>query len=188
MLVATPEMTVRIPPDPAEPSVRDRGENLEGSPVRPVGGAGRFWRSWIFPIRIRVLVRSGLRCARQASTRATGRSGGPDGPEARRPWATRRRASWTRSARALRTRPSAIGCSASPPRRAQAELAVLSCYAPVPSSLGFQGAAALQAAIETATRRSASSAPEAAARCSSTARPEASAAPRCSSPWCAGRG
>jgi NADPH:quinone reductase-like Zn-dependent oxidoreductase len=35
---------------------------------------------------------------------------------------------------------------------AQAELAVLSWYAPVPLSLGFQGAAALPAAIETATR------------------------------------
>jgi len=35
---------------------------------------------------------------------------------------------------------------------AQAELAVLSCYAPIPPSLGFPGAAALPAAIETATR------------------------------------
>jgi len=35
---------------------------------------------------------------------------------------------------------------------AQAELAVLSYYAPVPPSLGFPGAAALPAAIETATR------------------------------------
>ncbi|ROQ73174.1 Mycocerosic acid synthase [Streptomyces sp. ADI92-24] len=35
---------------------------------------------------------------------------------------------------------------------AQAELAVLSSYAPVPPSLGFPGAAALPAAIETATR------------------------------------
>jgi NADPH:quinone reductase-like Zn-dependent oxidoreductase len=35
---------------------------------------------------------------------------------------------------------------------AQAELAVLSCYAPVPPSLDFAGAAALPAAIETATR------------------------------------
>ena len=35
---------------------------------------------------------------------------------------------------------------------AQAELAVLSHYAPVPSSLGFAAAAALPAAIETATR------------------------------------
>ncbi|WP_405774348.1 NADP-dependent oxidoreductase [Streptomyces sp. NBC_00859] len=35
---------------------------------------------------------------------------------------------------------------------AQAELAVLSYYAPVPSSLDFSGAAALPAAIETATR------------------------------------
>jgi NADPH:quinone reductase-like Zn-dependent oxidoreductase len=35
---------------------------------------------------------------------------------------------------------------------AQAELAVLSYYAPVPSSLDFAGAAALPAAIETATR------------------------------------
>lgn len=35
---------------------------------------------------------------------------------------------------------------------AQAELAVLSTYAPVPPSLGFSGAAALPAAVETATR------------------------------------
>jgi NADPH:quinone reductase-like Zn-dependent oxidoreductase len=35
---------------------------------------------------------------------------------------------------------------------AQAELAVLSDYAPIPPSLGFAGAAALPAAIETATR------------------------------------
>ncbi|MEU9098614.1 NADP-dependent oxidoreductase [Streptomyces sp. NPDC048361] len=35
---------------------------------------------------------------------------------------------------------------------AQAELAVLSHYAPIPPSLGFAGAAALPAAIETATR------------------------------------
>jgi NADPH:quinone reductase-like Zn-dependent oxidoreductase len=35
---------------------------------------------------------------------------------------------------------------------AQAELAVLSYYAPIPSSLDFPGAAALPAAIETATR------------------------------------
>ena len=35
---------------------------------------------------------------------------------------------------------------------AQAELAVLSCYAPVPPSLDFAGAAALPAAVETATR------------------------------------
>jgi NADPH:quinone reductase-like Zn-dependent oxidoreductase len=35
---------------------------------------------------------------------------------------------------------------------AQAELAVLSYYAPIPPSLGFRGAAALPAAIETATR------------------------------------
>jgi NADPH:quinone reductase-like Zn-dependent oxidoreductase len=34
----------------------------------------------------------------------------------------------------------------------QAELAVLSWYAPIPPSLGFAGAAALPAAIETATR------------------------------------
>jgi NADPH:quinone reductase-like Zn-dependent oxidoreductase len=35
---------------------------------------------------------------------------------------------------------------------AQAELAVLSCYAPIPPSLDFAGAAALPAAIETAAR------------------------------------
>ena len=70
---------------------------------------------------------------------------------------------------------------------AQAELAVLSYYAPIPPSLDFPGAAALPAAIETATRALGHSASGAAARCSSTAPPEASAAPRFSSPWCAVR-
>ena len=40
----------------------------------------------------------------------------------------------------------------SPEPAAQAELAVLSFYAPIPPSLDFAGAAALPAAIETATR------------------------------------
>jgi NADPH:quinone reductase-like Zn-dependent oxidoreductase len=40
----------------------------------------------------------------------------------------------------------------SPDGAAQAELAVLSWYAPIPSSLDFAGAAALPAAVETATR------------------------------------
>jgi NADPH:quinone reductase-like Zn-dependent oxidoreductase len=40
----------------------------------------------------------------------------------------------------------------SPDGAAQAELAVLSWYAPIPPSLGFSAAAALPAAIETATR------------------------------------
>jgi NADPH:quinone reductase-like Zn-dependent oxidoreductase len=40
----------------------------------------------------------------------------------------------------------------SPDGAAQAELAVLSYYAPIPSSLDFAGAAALPAAVETATR------------------------------------
>ncbi|QWF77696.1 NADP-dependent oxidoreductase [Amycolatopsis sp. CA-230715] len=35
---------------------------------------------------------------------------------------------------------------------AQADLAVLACYAPIPPSLGFAGAAALPAAVETAAR------------------------------------
>ncbi len=56
---------------------------------------------------------------------------------------------------------------------AQAELAVLSHYAPVPPSLDFAGAAALPPAVETA------------ARCWSTAPPETLAAPPFSSPWCA---
>lgn len=43
-----------------------------------------------------------------------------------------------------------FGLSAEP--TAQAELAVLSYYAPVPPSLDFPGAAALSAAVETATR------------------------------------
>src|SRR5262245_27023423 len=43
-----------------------------------------------------------------------------------------------------------FGCSVE--GAAQAELAVLSSYAPIPPSLDFAGAAALPAAIETATR------------------------------------
>jgi len=70
---------------------------------------------------------------------------------------------------------------------AQAELAVLSYYAPIPPSLDFPGAAALPAAIETARVRLTSSASGAGPRCWSTAPPEASAAPRFSSPWCAAR-
>jgi NADPH:quinone reductase-like Zn-dependent oxidoreductase len=64
---------------------------------------------------------------------------------------------------------------------AQAELAVLSYYAPIPPSLDFPGAAALPAAIETAARLT-SSASRAAARCSSTVPPEASAVQLFSSP------
>lgn len=64
----------------------------------------------------------------------------------------RRRVSSTRSARALRAWPSVIACSACPKRGAQAELAVLSYYAPIPPSLDFPEAAALPAAVETATR------------------------------------
>ena len=72
---------------------------------------------------------------------------------------------------------------------AQAELAVLSYYAPIPPSLDFPGAAALPAAIETATRAldQLGVGSGRAARCSSTAPPEASAAPRFSSPWRAAR-
>jgi NADPH:quinone reductase-like Zn-dependent oxidoreductase len=58
---------------------------------------------------------------------------------------------------------------------AQAELAVLSDYAPIPPS-------------RRPPARSTSSASGAAARCSSTGPPEASAAPRFSSPWCAAPG
>ena len=65
---------------------------------------------------------------------------------------------------------------------AQAELAVLSSYAPIPPSLDFPGAAALPAAIETATRALDQLGVGLAACCSSTAPPEASAAPRFSSP------
>ena len=70
---------------------------------------------------------------------------------------------------------------------AQAELAVLSCYAPIPPSLDFPGAAALPAAVETARARWAGSASGPAARCWSTGPRGASAAPRFSSPWCAAR-
>ena len=70
---------------------------------------------------------------------------------------------------------------------AQAELAVLSWYAPIPPSLDFAGAAALPAAIETATRALDQLGAGPGARCSSTAPPAASAAPRSSSPWCAAR-
>src|SRR5215831_19243467 len=58
-------------------------------------------------------------------------------------------------------------------RAAQAELAVLSYYAPIPPSLDFPGAAALPAAIETATRALGQLGTGSAARCSSTAPPEA---------------
>src|ERR1700734_3527461 len=44
------------------------------------------------------------------------------------------------------------GFGFSPEGAAQAELAVLSSYAPIPPSLDFPGAAALPAAVETATR------------------------------------
>src|SRR5947207_15914665 len=71
----------------------------------------------------------------------------------RKPWATRRRAWSTSSARASQAWPPGIGCSVfSAEGAAQAELAVLSHYAPIPPSLDFPGAAALPAAIETATR------------------------------------
>ncbi len=70
---------------------------------------------------------------------------------------------------------------------AQAELAVLAYYAPIPPSLDFVGAAALPAAIETAARALGQLGVGAAARCSSTAPPEALAAPRSSSPWRAER-
>jgi hypothetical protein len=60
---------------------------------------------------------------------------------------------------------------------AQAELTVLSYYAPVPSLLNFPGAAALPAATEAATRALDQLGAGAAAGCPSTAPPEASAAP-----------
>lgn len=67
---------------------------------------------------------------------------------------------------------------------AQAELAVLSYYAPIPPSLDFPGAAALPAhAARRPCARSTSSASPAAGRCSSMAPPEVSAAPRFSSRW-----
>src|ERR1017187_1414122 len=65
---------------------------------------------------------------------------------------------------------------------AQAELAVLSYYAPIPPALPR-----CRPASRGPRARLTSSAPGAAARCSSTAPPEASAAPRFSSPWCAAR-
>src|SRR5215472_8263402 len=71
----------------------------------------------------------------------------------RRPWATRRWASSTSSARALRTWPSAIACSASPSRgRPRPSWRCCPTTRPIPPSLDFPGAAALPAAIETATR------------------------------------
>jgi hypothetical protein len=70
---------------------------------------------------------------------------------------------------------------------AQAELAVLSYYAPVPPSLDFPALPRCRPPSRRPRARSASSASGAAARCSSTAPPEASAAPRFSSPWCAVR-
>ena len=70
---------------------------------------------------------------------------------------------------------------------AQAELAVLSYFALIPPSLDFPGAAALPAAIETATRALDALGVEAAERFWSTGPPAASAPPRSSSPWCAAR-
>ena len=70
---------------------------------------------------------------------------------------------------------------------AQAELAVLSHYAPIPPSLNFLARPRCRPPSRRPRARSTSSAPGAAARCSSTAPPEASAAPRFSSPWCAVR-
>ncbi len=71
----------------------------------------------------------------------------------RRPWATRRRASFNELGEGVADVAAGdrvFGFSAE--GAAQAELAVLSYYAPVPPSLDFPGAAALPAAIETATR------------------------------------
>src|SRR5215813_3438790 len=60
----------------------------------------------------------------------------------RKPWATRRRAWSTSSARASQAWPPGIGCSVfSAEGAAQAELAVLSHWAPIPPSLDFPGAA-----------------------------------------------
>jgi hypothetical protein len=70
---------------------------------------------------------------------------------------------------------------------AQAELAVLSDYAPIPPSLDFPARSRCRPPSRRPRARWTSSASGAAARCSSTARPEASAAPRFSSPWCAAR-
>lgn len=76
---------------------------------------------------------------------------------------------------------------ASPYGAAQAELAVLSSYAPIPASLDFAAAAALPAAVETAARALDHLASRAALRCSSMALPEASAVPPSSSPSRAAR-
>ena len=69
---------------------------------------------------------------------------------------------------------------------AQAELAVLSFYAPIPPSLDFAGAARCRPPSRRPpahwTSSASARAPAGAARCSSTAPPEASAAPRFSSP------
>jgi hypothetical protein len=70
---------------------------------------------------------------------------------------------------------------------AQAELAVLSDYAPIPPSLDSPALPRCRPPSRRPPARSTSSASGAAARCSSTAPPEASAAPRFSSPWCAVR-
>ena len=71
---------------------------------------------------------------------------------------------------------------------AQAELAVLSYYVPVPPSLDFPARPRRPPSSRRPPARSASSPSGAAARCSSTAPPGVSAAPRFSSPCCAVRG
>jgi hypothetical protein len=70
---------------------------------------------------------------------------------------------------------------------AQAELAVLSHYAPIPPSLDFPALPRCRPPSRRPRARLTSSASGAAARCSSTAPPAASAAPRFSSPWYAAR-
>ena len=70
---------------------------------------------------------------------------------------------------------------------AQAELAVLSHYAPIPPSLDFAGAAALPAAVETAARALDQLGVASGGTLLSTAPPAASAAPPSSSRWRAAR-
>ena len=83
----------------------------------------------------------------------------------------------------LRTWPPVIACSASPAQgAAQAELAVLSHYAPIPPSLDFPAAAALPAAIETATRALDQLGAGSGSTLLINGASEASAAPRSSSP------
>ena len=151
MFVATPDDRAD-PPDPAEPWV-EIGANVEGSPFQPVRGPGGPGDRG--SPRSASGSRSGPDCGARGRRQPERleEAQGPDGRGAPADHGPRgggrrrrgRRGRCGRGRRRSRVRLRRRGA-------AQAELAVLSCYAPVPPSLDFPGAAALPAAIETATR------------------------------------